>query len=164
MARLRSAAALAGLMLCACATISYASRDGRLWHPRHAVGVPDLVRRGWERIQLPDADLAFRRDGVGVIAVRVRCPGPGEAIPLRWEARRLWLGIPRGSVERFHLDVDGYEGVSMSADAKDLKLRTLVVRTESCSLDVAQVAPLASPHEQVFEEFIAEIRLGEEEP
>ena len=150
---------LVALLSLACVTPPYLSRNGRLWHPRQPVGVPDLSERGWQRVGVDGADLAFRREGDGVIAVRVRCPAPDGQVPLRWEARRLWLGVPRDEIERQPLDVDGYPGVHISSSSRELHLRTLVVRTEACSLDVAQVAPLASPHAAVFEEFVSGIRL-----
>lgn len=145
-----------------CASSSFEVRpgaEGWLWHPSEDVGIPDLGQEGWRRVGLGVADLTFHSTRSGAISVRVRCPAPKQAIPLRWEARQLWLGVPRDEIRRFHLDVDGYEGVNMEAESDGLQLRTLVVRTERCSLDVAQVAPLATDAEAVFEDFISRIRL-----
>ena len=153
---------LALLAVAGCATSSYVQRGDLLWHPHHPVAVPDLGSAGWERVAVTDADLAFARDGDGVIAVRVRCPAPAAEVPLRWEGRQLWLGVPRGKIERFHLDVDGYEGVSMASESDGLSLRTLTVRGPDCSLDVVQVAPADSGAELLFESFVAGVRLRPE--
>jgi hypothetical protein len=158
---LRALSCILLLALPACATI-YVARADMLWHPDHPVGIPDLTTAGWQRVDIDGADVAFQRNGSGVIAVRVRCPAPDDDVPLRWEARGLWLGVPRGDMERFYMDVDGYEGVSISAPHGDVMLRTLVVRTEACSLDVAQLA--ADPVEgvRVFEQFVAGVKLHPE--
>lgn len=151
-------------VLLGCASVAFVPRGGLLWHPRHAVAVPDLSSSGWERVKVEGADLAFRRNGSGVIAVRVRCPPPDADVPLRWEGRELWLGIPRGDMERFHLDVDGFEGINMTAQSDDLYLRTLVVRTEECSLDIAQAALEPREAHRVFESFIARVKLRRPRP
>ncbi len=145
-----------------CTTTAFVQSGDLLWHPVRPVAVPDLSLAGWDRVEVEDADLAFSKPDAGVIAVRVRCPSPEEGVPLRWEGRQLWLGIPHGEVERFHLDVDGYEGVSMSAESDGLYLRTLTVRAERCSLDVLLVAPLDSGGDLLFEGFVAGLKLSRE--
>ena len=152
------------VVIAGCAAPAYVARGGLLWHPRHLVAVPDLSSAGWERVAIEDADLAFSKEGAGVIAVRTRCPPPDDDIPLRWEGRWLWLGVPRGEIERFHLDVDGYEAVSMAAESRGLYLRTTTVRGPACSLDVVLVAPTRSGAELVFESFMAQVRLRQESP
>ena len=143
-----------------CLTPAYVPAEGMLWHPSQRVGFPDLSREGWTRTSAKDADLAFRRPGAGVFAVRVRCPAPDDDIPLRWESRGLWLGVPRDRVERRRAVVDGIEGVTMHGVLGDLALRTLVVRTQECSVDVAQVAPDGADGEVLFDAFISRVRLS----
>ncbi len=152
------------LATAACATSAWVPDHDLLWHPREAVAVPDLSAAGWERVSVDDADLAFSKHGIGVVAARLRCPAPAEGVPLRWEGRQLWLGVPRDQIERFHFDVDGYEGVSMAAQSDGLYLRTATVRTGDCSLDVVQVAPEGVGADLVFDSFMARVRLHREEP
>ena len=155
-------ASLASVSISGCFTPSYVARGDLLWHPTLAVAVPDLSRQGWERVSVDEADVAFTRPGSGVIAARLRCPAPADDVPLRWEGRELWLGVPRREMERFHFDLDGYEAVNISAASDGLFLRTLTVRTERCSLDVVQVAPLDSDHDEEFESFLRGVRLRPE--
>ena len=153
---------LGGISAAGCLAPRYQERGDLLWHPEQALAIPNLSRQGWERVSVDDADVAFTRPGSGVIAARVRCPAPKGDVPLRWEGRELWLGVARGDMERFHFDLDGYEAVNMSAPADGLHLRTLTVRTETCSLDVVQVAPLPSDHHREFEDFLRGVRLRPE--
>lgn len=148
----------------ACATPAYRASDGLLWHPSQRVGVPDLEAEGWTRTSADDADVAFSRPGAGIFAVRVRCPGHETDVPLRWESRGLWLGVPRDRIERRPAQIDGHEGMTMHGVLENLALRTLVVRTDACSLDVVQVAPNGSDSEVVFDAFISRVRLTKENP
>ena len=157
-------AASAGMGGLACTTPMYRISDGMRWHPSQRVGVPDLEAEGWRRTSAQDADLAFYRPGAGIFAVRVRCPAPDDEVPLRWESRGLWLGVPRERVERRPAVVDGFDGMTMHGQLGELALRTLVVRTETCSLDIAQVAPSGADGEVLFDAFIARVRLTEETP
>lgn len=157
------ATARLGIALIACAacvTPGYVPRDGLLRHPRHPVAVPDLAAQGWERVPLDDADLAFQRDGAGVIAVRVRCPASRH--PLQWESRGLWLGIDRGDEERSALEVDGHPAVETFAESGRLRVRTVLVRTPACSVAIAYVAPPGGEDLATFEGFIQGLRLGED--
>jgi hypothetical protein len=153
---------LGGIVASGCFTPPYVESGDLLWHPDRVLAIPNLSHQGWQRVSVEDADVAFTRPGSGVIAVRVRCPVPKGDVPLRWEGRGLWLGVPRGDMERFHFDLDGYEAVNISAASDGLQLRTLTVRTDECSLDVVQVAPLASDHHQEFEGFLRGVRLRPE--
>lgn len=141
-----------------CAT-RWIPQDQLLWHPDYPLAVPDLSQEGWQRASIDGAEIAFGRQGEGVIAVHATCPVRKRDTPLRWQGRELWLGIPRGDMERFHFDVEGYEGVNISAESDGLYLRTLTVKTEQCLIDVVQVAPVDSPHDQIFENFVRRMRL-----
>ena len=141
-----------------CAT-RWIPQDQLLWHPEYPLAVPDLSQEGWQRASVEGAEIAFGRHGAGVIAVHATCPVRETGTPLRWEGRELWLGIPRNDMERFYFDVDGYEGINLSAESDGLYLRTLTVRTEQCLIDVAQVAPIDSAHDRVFEDFVQRMRL-----
>jgi hypothetical protein len=140
-----------------CATPAYISRGGLLWHPRYPLAVPDLSFAGWERVTLDETDLAFRKKDSGVIAVRARCPAEDQ--PLRWESRDLWLGIPRRSETHRRLEVDGRPAVATTAQSDGLAIRTAVVRTEDCALDLAHVAPTGDATADVFERFLERVRL-----
>ena len=147
-------------LLGACAGPAFTPSGGLLWDRARQVGVPDLTREGWQRDSIRGADLAFRKRDRGWIAVRMRCPAPGDELPLRWESRELWLGIPRDALERRSLQIDGRSAVQMSARSGDLVLRTAVVRAGECSLDAAQSAPAQSADAGAsFERFLAGIRL-----
>ena len=164
---LRALIPVLGLGLCGfagCATPIYRAADGMLWHPSQRVGIPDLAAEGWTRTSAKDADLAFSRHGAGIFAVRVRCPAPEESVPLRWESRGLWLGVPRDRVERRPAQIDGHKGMTMHGVFEELALRTLVVRTDDCSLDVAQVAPSGTDGEVLFDAFISRVRLTKGTP
>jgi hypothetical protein len=158
--RLLLRVASAAAALCACAGASFVDRGGLLWYRTGAVGVPDLERSGWQAVRADGADLAFRKEGAGAIGVRLRCPAPHRTLPLRWESRELWLGIPREQIEQRPLEVDGRPGIEMRAASHGLSLRTVLVRVDACSLDVAQAAPLGSPAAaSSFERFLSGIRL-----
>jgi hypothetical protein len=54
--------------------------------------------------------------------------------------------------------------MTMHGVLENLALRTLVARTDACSLDVVQVAPNGSDSEVVFDAFISRVRLTKETP
>lgn len=149
-------------LLPACAGVRYAARDGRLWHPRAPIAVPDLPRAawgdGWTRVRVPDADLAFSRPGAGVIAVRVRC-GKKPAMLTR-AARDRWLGIERARMQSREISLHGHSGVDSVAQVRELEARLVVVQVDDCLVDLARVAPRGNPGGEVFESFLAELRLG----
>lgn len=150
----------ATLALSACVAASYVSRDGMLWHPRHPLAVPDLAASGWRRVEVEGADLAFQKDRSGVIAVRVRCSGRRR--PLPWESRELWLGIPRSMVRRRSMEVAGRPAVETIAQSGGLQIRTVVVKSEGCAVDLAHVVPPDSISDSgsVFDEFLVRTRLS----
>ena len=160
MGLLRASSAIAALCLCACAGSGFVGSDGLLWYRAGVVGIPDLERSGWEAVRADGADLAFRKQGAGVIGVRLRCPAPHDALPMRWESRELWLGVPREQSEQLPLELDGRQGIEVRATSDGLALRTVMVRVDACSLDVAQAAPLGSAAaERGFARFLSGIRL-----
>ncbi len=152
-------ALLLALALAACAGPSFVSRDGRLWHPAADVGVPDLSQadwgRGWTRVPLAEADVAFAKPGSGVIAVRVRCGEQGA--PLERAARDRWLGISRERLQTRPVMLQGHPGIDSVARVEDLDARMLVAQVEECTLDVARVAPRGAPDADVFERFLAQL-------
>jgi len=138
--------ALCALLVAGCVSSPYQpfdGNDGLLRHPLHPVAVPDLTAQGWEPVEFDEADLAFRKRGSGMIAVRSRC-GSGSR-PLVWETRDLWLGIPRQDLVSRELRVHGFPARETRAESQGLRVRTLSVQAERCTLDIAHVAlPLAA--------------------
>lgn len=143
----------------ACTSTAFVREGGLLRHAEPPIAIPDLSAEGWRRIDVGEADLAFRKPNEGVIAIRLRCPSSEPEVPLRWEARHLWLGIEREDFKQETLRVDGHPAVEMSALQGNSLIRTVVVRVGACSLDLVQVAPIQSEEARNrFDRLLTELR------
>ncbi len=135
-----------------------------LWHPTGSFAVPDLASGAasgsWRRVQLDGAEVAFRSRRSGVIAVRARCEAERESSEV--ESRHLWLGIERGPAERRPITVAGAPAVETIATSEGVRVRTIVIETGSCTLDLAHaISETASPS-GAFDEFVRGVRLAED--
>jgi hypothetical protein len=142
-------------------TASSFYRNGTAWRHRDAeVVAPDLMREGWKRVRVPETDLAFRKNGEGVIAMRVSCNGQPRS--LLGAGRDLWLGIPRQQLLVRELEVNGRPAVETIGVADGTEVRAVVVETDGCVLDVAHVRVEDEPDSGVLERFLDKLRFGEQ--
>jgi hypothetical protein len=124
-----------------------------LWHRSREFGIPNLSVEGWERVRLPETDVAFRRDNDGV---RARC-GNGHRAP-REHSRDLWLGIARETIasnERTVASVPAHETIARS---DDLRVHTVVVKSSTCLIDAVHVVRADLPGD-AFERFLSRIEV-----
>ena len=121
--------------------------------------------QGWERARIAESDLAFRRPGADVIAMRLRCDETGrpKPVPLRWQSRGLWVGIPRAEFSMREFRFRGRKAIEMTADSDGLAVRTLVIEAgASCRLDLAHVASAGGVDAAAdFERVLARVRIGQ---
>lgn len=131
-----------------------------MWrHESARLEVPDLTREGWERVSIDGADLAFEREGEGVIAVRAECGGPPRA--LEWAGRELWLGIERKDLALREREVGGWPAVELSGEAQGVQVRAVVIQREGCLVDVAHAGPPGSSGEDPLERVLGALRFEE---
>ena len=136
---------------------------GLLWDEGARVGIPDLTLQGWERARIDESDLAFRRPGADVIAMRLRCDQAESAasVPLRWQSRELWLGIPRSDFGSREFRFRGRPAIEMTASSDGVAVRTLVIDAGgACRLDLAHAASISAADATAdFERFLADVQI-----
>ncbi len=118
----------------------------------------DPALEGWSPVEVSGAELAFSKNGEGVIALRVHCP-TGERT-LRNASRDLWLGIPRQGLEVRDIEVQGRPAVETRATANGTEVRTVVVGSNGCIVQVAHALPSPHPETEVLERFLERLVLG----
>ena len=135
-----------------------------LWHPTGRFAVPDLASGAasgsWQRVDLDGAEVAFRSRRSGVIAVRARCESERGSPDV--ESRHLWLGIERGPAERRPITIAGAPAVETVATSEGVRVRTIVVETGSCTLDLAHAVSETATPNGAFDEFVRGVRFAEE--
>ena len=147
------------VVLSGCAASGF-HRRGELWRHKGAeFEVPDLTREGWRRFRLGGADLAFQKNGEGVIAVRVSCNHSPR--PLQWAGRDLWLGIPREGLTVREREVGGRPAVETTGQAEGTAVRAVTVENEQCVMDVAHARLEDEADTGVFDRFLDGLRFGE---
>jgi hypothetical protein len=122
------------------------------------VAVPDLTHEGWRRLRVDGAELAFEKNGEGIIAMRVSCGQ--RAGSLRSAGRDLWLGIPRRELAFREIEVGGHPAVETSGLADGAAVRAVVVTTDGCVLDLAHVRPESQPDSGALEQLLEGLRFG----
>jgi predicted Zn-dependent protease len=145
-----------GVLVVGCAAPSVVSREGMLWHRTHHFAVPDLAAEGWTPAHVDEADLAFRKAGEGVIAVRSEC-GDSRRSALSL-TRSLWHRVPRESAELQERQVGSFEAVELTAQSEGTIVRTVVLRTDGCAIELIHVAPAGSPPSPTFDAFLEGLR------
>lgn len=118
----------------------------------------DPAQEGWSPVEVSGAELAFSKKGEGVIAVRVRCP-TGEKT-LRNASRDLWLGIPRQGLEVRDIEVQGRPAVETRASSNGTEVRTVVVGSDGCIVQVAHALPSRLPESEALDRFLRGLVLG----
>jgi hypothetical protein len=134
------------------------SQEGPLL--RHAAGefaVPDLSAAGWERVQVENADIAFRHPHEGTIAVRSRC-GVSDPLSLEWRSRELYLGIAAERRSGRETEVSGFPAYEIVASVDGVWIRTIVLWTGSCLVDLALARRDSGEASDAFESFVAGFR------
>jgi hypothetical protein len=148
------------VLLSGCLTSSFHQREATWRHCDSGLVVPDLAQEGWERFRLRGAELAFQKNGEGVIAVRVVCDGRER--PLRWAGRDLWLGIPREDLVVREREVGGRSAIETAGRAEGAVVRAVVVEGDPCLVDFAHVHPVGSAVNGALDGLLERVRFGEE--
>lgn len=121
--------------------------------------MPDLGREGWRRVRLEGTDLAFEREGEGVLALRAQCGE--EPRDLESAGRELWIGIRREGLVVRDREVGGWPALEIGGRADGVGVRAVVIRTERCLVDVAHVRPGGEPDAGVLERLLGGLRFEE---
>jgi hypothetical protein len=144
------------ILVVGCAAPSVVSREGMLWHRTHHFAVPDLALEGWIPARIEEADLAFRKPGEGVIAVRSECGGSHRSAQSR--TRSLWHRVPREAAQLQERRVGPFEALEVTARSEGTIVRTVVLRTDGCAIELIHVAPEGSPPSPTFDAFVQGLR------
>jgi hypothetical protein len=133
-------------------------QDGQmLRHPAGEFAVLDLSGVGWERVQVENADIAFRHPREGTIAVRSRC-GLSDPLSLEWRSRELYVGVGAERLSQRSLEVNGFPAYEIVARVGEVWIRTIVLWTGSCLVDLALARNDGVAESETFESFVAGFR------
>jgi hypothetical protein len=133
-------------------------QDGQmLRHPAGEFAVPDLSDAGWERVGVENADLAFRHPREGTIAVRARC-GLSDPLSLEWRSRELYVGVDAERLSQRQIEVNGFPAYEIVARIDEVWIRTIVLWTGSCLVDLALARNEGAAESETFESFVAGFR------
>jgi hypothetical protein len=147
------------VVLTGCAAGAF-DRRGDVWrHAGAGFEVPDLTREGWRRLRLDGAQLAFEKNGEGVIALRVICDRSPR--PLRWAGRDLWLGIPREDLVVREREIRGRPAVETAGRAEGTVVRAVIVENERCVVGAAHVRPGEQVDTGILDHFLDGLRFEE---
>jgi hypothetical protein len=139
---------LAGLLLvllplsAGCATDGIVDGVYRDFTHDFQVGVP----KGWSRLDLSDATLAYRDEGLrAAMALRAGCDNT-ETGPLPWVARHLYLGLKNTRILRQQdVRLHGAEGVRIrlqaTLDGVLVEVEGVTLQHHGCLFDFMYVAP-----------------------
>jgi hypothetical protein len=119
--------------------------------------VPDLSRSGWERVEVEGADVAFRHPSEGTIAVHSTC-GLSEPLSLKWRSRELYLGVDAERRSQRPLEVNGLPAWEIVASVDGVWIRTILIWTGSCLVDLALARRESAEESEAFEGFVAGFR------
>lgn len=120
--------------------------------------MPDLSRSGWERVGVDEADLAFRDASGQTIAVRASCDHKAPR-SLEWAARSRFLGAGLEIERPRRRLVSGQSAVEVAARGEGLRVRTVLIWTGRCLVELAYAAPAQGPNAEPFEDFVAGFRV-----
>lgn len=151
-------AAIAGLLLAACASSGF---DGRVYKDEDVHFRVGPVPSTWRRLEVDDTRLAFRDDAANAtVAVNGRCGLDGDDVPLESLTQHLFLQFTdRTQLSQAKVSLDGREALrtEMSASLDGVKKQYLVyvLKKNSCVYDFMYIAEGSAPAPRVeFERFV----------
>jgi len=151
-------AAIAGLLLAACASSGF---DGRVYKDEDVHFRVGPVPNTWRRLEVDDTRLAFRDDAANsTVAVNGRCGLDGDDVPLESLTQHLFLQFTeRTQLSQAKVSLDGREALrtEMSASLDGVKKQYLVyvLKKNSCVYDFMYIAEGSAPGPRVeFERFV----------
>lgn len=141
----RLRAAVLAIVVVGCGTAS--QFDGTVYQSestRFSVGpLP-----GWTRVEDTDSNLAFRRDGMGVIGVHSTCEGYDDVPPQALANHLLFGTTDRNYVLDETAPVDGRDArhvlVDASLDGVRIELEFFVLIKDGCVFDLTHARPAGS--------------------
>ncbi len=150
--------ALTALGILACGGATF---DGRVYDNGELAFRVGPVPRGWRRVEVSHALVAFRDDArSATIAVNGRCGKDGDDVPLEALTHHLFLHFTErnvSSAQRF--DLDGREALRTRLLAKldgvEKRFEIVVLKKDECVYDFVHIADGRDETTEDFSAFVA---------